>query len=72
MKVRHIAKRRGAADFGSYAWWFHRKVRASLTDARPTIPHAAVSDKLGRFITSPEFIERARAAVARAIERDRS
>lgn len=50
MKVRHIAKRRAAADFGSYAWWFHRQVRASLNDPRPTIPHEVVKAEMAERI----------------------
>jgi len=42
MKVRRLAKRRLSGDFGSYAWWFHRQVRESLNDPRPTIPHDQV------------------------------
>ena len=50
MKVRLIAKRRAAADFRSYAWWFHREVQAALAEANDPatrfVPHAEVMAKL--------------------------
>lgn len=55
MKVCRIAKRRLSGDFGSYAWWFHRQVRESLNDPRPTIPHDQVMAEMEVIIREAEL-----------------
>lgn len=57
MKVRRLAKRRAARDFHSYAWWFHREVRAALAEADDLatrlIPHAEAMAKLEAAVRRP-------------------